>query len=137
MNYININEEKTNNSLEYQQFVRENQGNGFLRIRAYGASEAIPIEGISIIVSTPIGDNNVIFFEGKTDASGMIKRLELPAPKRNSDNLITPKWTIYNIKASYEGSDINYKVNLYDGVCVQQIINMVPDNPVRGYNYGR
>lgn len=137
MNIYNINDDKLKSLLEYQNFKKENEGEGYLRIRAYGASEAIPIEGMNIEVSTAIGDNiKVIFFDGNTDSSGMIEKLNLPAPKKESDNLIAPLKTVYTIKATYNGKEENFNVNLYDGICVQQIINVIPETPVRGYNYG-
>ena len=137
MKTYNINDKEIINSLEYKNFMKENEGEGYLRIRAYGASEAVPIERMKIVVSTLFEDDTrVIFFEGETDSSGMIERLSLPAPKRGEDNLVMPKWTVYDISATYEGKEENFKVNLYDGICVQQIINITPSNIVRGFNYG-
>ena len=137
MNTYNIDDTELNNLNLYQDFIKENAGIGYRRIRAYGASEAVPIEGVNIEVSTLLGYNTkLVFFTGKTDASGMIERLELPAPKEGIDNLIAPKKTVYNIKASYDGTVENIKVNLYDGICVQQIINVVPSTLIRGISYG-
>ena len=137
MNTYNINDKNIDNLLAYQNFIKNNEGVGYLKIRAYGASEAVPIEGVNIEVSTLLGDNTkLIFFTGKTDASGMIKKLALPAPKEGSDNLIAPSKTVYDIKASYSDIEENFKVNLYDGICVQQTINVVPNTLVRGLGYG-
>ena len=137
MNTYNINDEELKSSLEYQEFMKENEGEVYLRIRAYGASEAVPIEGLQIIVSTLVGENTkVIFFDGVTDSSGMIERLSLPAPKRVEDNLVIPRWTVYDISAIYDGKEETFKVNLYDGICVQQIINITPSNLIRGFNDG-
>lgn len=137
MNTYNVNDKSLDNLLEYQEFIKENIGEGFLSIRAYGASEAVPIEGMNIEVSTIIGENTrIIFFDGVTDSSGMIERLSLPAPKEASDNLIAPKRVVYDIRANYDGIEENFKVNLYDGICVQQIINIVPNTLVRGLRYG-
>lgn len=136
MNTYNINDTELNNLLEYQEFVKNNEGVGKLSIRAFGANEAVPIEGVNIEVSTQLEDIKLIFFTGKTDTSGMIEKLELPAPILGSDNLIAPKWTVYNIKAVYNEKEENFKVNLYDGICVQQIINIVPNTIVRGFKYG-
>ena len=137
MKTYNINDTELNNLFEYQEFIKDNEGVGYLKIRAYGASEAVPIEGINIEVSTVLGDNSkLIFYTGITDASGMIERLKLPAPKEVSDNLIAPKKTVYNIKANYNSVEENFKVNLYDGICVEQIINIVPNNVARGISYG-
>lgn len=137
MNTYNINDKNIDNLLAYQNFIKNNEGVGYLKIRAYGASEAVPIEGMNIEVSTLLGDNTrLVFFDDKTDASGMIEKLELPAPKEGSDNLIAPSKTVYDIKANYDGIEENFKVNLYDGICVQQIISVVPNTLVRGLSYG-
>ena len=137
MDIYNINDEELKSSSAYKEFLNKNEKEGYLRIRAYGASEAVPIEGMNIEVSTLIDDNTkVIFYSGTTDSSGMIEKLTLPAPKKDDDNLIIPKGTVYNIKATYDNIIENFKVNLYDGICVQQIINITPDILVRGVSYG-
>jgi len=116
----------------YDKFIKENSGVGKLKIRAYAASEALPVSGLNIIISTIIENSEVIFFRGKTDSSGMIPSISLPAPKLEINNLEIPKTITYNI-TSY--MDINNKsmfnVNMYDGICVVQNINFVP-----GGNYG-
>ena len=62
---MNINEfMKTN---EYPDFIKENSGNGKLKIRAYAASEALPVDGLNIIVSSVINNEEVVFFKGVTD----------------------------------------------------------------------
>ena len=133
---MNINNNEVKNMVEYQEFLKNNEGEGYLEIRAYGASEALPIQGMNIVVTTLIGNMPFIFFEGETDFSGMIEKIKLPAPKKGEDNLVPPRKTVYNIEAIYEGIKEIFEVNLYDGICVQQIINIVPKTLVRGYCYG-
>ena len=71
---MNINEfMKTN---EYMDFIRKNPGIGNLKIRAYTASEALPVSGLNIIVSSIIAGNRIIFYSGKTDTSGMIPNIK-------------------------------------------------------------
>ena len=71
----------------YQQFLKDNPSNGYLRIRAFAANQAIPISNLNITVSKMIDNNNVIFFEGATNSSGLIERITLPVPKIDSNNL--------------------------------------------------
>lgn len=126
---MNINELDKN---IYNKFMSENTGFGNLKIRAYAASEALPVSGLNIIVSSNIDNNNVVFFRGMTDSSGMIETIKLPAPKLNLSNLEVPKTTIYNIEAYMDiNNKSNFSVNMYDGICVVQNINFVP-----GGNYG-
>lgn len=120
---MNINEFK--NTVEYKNFIMNNPGNGNLKIRAYSASEALPVVGLNIVVSSLIGNTRVIFFNGKTDASGMIETINLPAPSL-LDNLEVPKTIKYDIDASMGNTRSNFTINMYDGVCVVQNINFIP-----------
>ena len=96
--------------------------------RAYAANGAVPIEGLKIIVSTKINQNNFIFFEGSTNESGVIEKIVLPAPKINANNLEAPNKLTYEIKASYLNNDIQkvYRVNIYENIYVVQNISIVP-----------
>lgn len=126
---MNINDfMKTN---EYNEFIKNNPGIGKLKIRSYAASEALPVEGLNIVVSIIINNNKIIFFTGKTDGSGMIPTISLPTPSLIS-NLEIPNTIKYDIEAYMDSSNkSNFSVNMYDGVCVLQNINFIP-----GDNYG-
>ena len=123
----NVNDKDFLNSEVYKSFINSNSGVGFLKIRAYAASGAVPISGLSIVVSKDIGGNKVIFFEGVTNDSGVIERISLPAPRIDSDNLVSPILTTYDISAVYEGENKLYRVNVYDGIYVVQNINLTPN----------
>ena len=121
MNTYFINDEKLKNSDFYRKFMENHPGKGNLKIHAYAASEALPVSGLHIVVSTNIDNNKVIFFDGVTDSSGMIQTLSLPTPSLEISNLEVPVGTIYYI----ETDNITYSVNLYDGICVVQNINTI------------
>ena len=125
---MNIDEFKKTN--EYSLFIKNNPGIGNLKIRSYAASEALPVGGLNITVSSVVGNTKVIFYRGVTDSSGMIPTISLPAPSL-IDNLLVPNTIQYDIEASMNGSVSNFSVNMYDGVCVVQNINFIP-----GDNYG-
>ena len=129
MNTYNINDKNFINSDLYKKFISENPSRGSLRIRAYTASGAIPVKGLKVIISTEYDGNNIIFYEGATNESGLIEKISLPTPKLVVDNNETiPKKTTYEILAIYESEDLNkvYKVNMYEDVCVVQNINVAP-----------
>ena len=128
MNTYNINDDNFINSDIYKDFIKENPSRGNLRIRAYTASGALPVSGLKVVISTEYDDSNIIFFEGKTNESGLIEKISLPAPKLITDNLDVPNKTTYEILAIYEKEDLNkvYKVNMYEDVCVIQNINVAP-----------
>ena len=129
--YSIFNEEFLKSSI-YQEFKRLNPGYGNLKIRAYAAREALPVEGVHIIISTIYQNSKIVFFDGYTDSSGMIEKLELPTPLVNSDNLIAPLSISYEIRAEDVNNSMNQllSVNLYDGVCVVQNIHFIPESGV-------
>lgn len=118
---------KTN---EYAEFISKNPGTGNLKIRAYAASEALPLTGLNIIVSSLIDGKKIVFYRGVTDSSGMVPTIKLPAPNL-LDNLEIPNSIKYDIEASIGNNNSSFSVNMYDGVCVVQNINFVP-----GASYG-
>lgn len=123
----NVNDKDFLNSELYRSFINSNPGIGFLKIRAYAASGAVPISGLSVVISKDIGGNKVIFFEGVTNESGVIERISLPVPRMSSDNMIAPILSTYDINTTYEGESRLYKVNVYDDIYVVQNINVTPN----------
>ena len=128
MNTFNINDQEFVNSDIYQNFLRANPSQGFLKIRAYAASQALPITNLKIVVSKMIDNNKVIFFEGNTNESGIIERITLPAPSLNQNNLDAPSSTTYEITATYDEGNLTniYRVNIYENIYVIQTISVVP-----------
>ena len=132
MNTYNFNDESFKNTNIYKQFISANPSLGYLKIRAYTASQALPISNLKIVVSKNIGNTNVIFYEGVTNSSGVIEKINLPAPSQNTDDLVIPTSVSYDIKATYEETTNIYKVNIYENIYVVQTINIVPTMNVMG-----
>lgn len=63
------------------EYLERNCEQGILRVQAFRGQQAIPVEGVAVTVRCPIDKEDVIFFEGYTDASGIIDPIMLPAPK--------------------------------------------------------
>ena len=135
MNTYNFNDSIFRESQLYQEFIRENPSLGFLRIRAYAASGALPISGLRIIISKMIDNNKISFFDGLTNDSGVIERINLPTPKINDNNEVIPKSITYDIEALSDNVNRKYVVNMYDNVYAVQNINVVPNinNGVGGF----
>ena len=123
----NIDDKEFLNSELYKSFINANPGLGFLKIRAYAASQAVPISGMRVVVSKDISGEKVVFFEGVTNESGVIERISLPVPRMGSDNMLAPLITTYDIDTSYDGESRVYKVNVYDDIYVVQNINVTPN----------
>lgn len=133
MNNYNVNDKEFINSNVYKEFLAKNPGLGYLRIRAYTASQAVPISGMNIVVSTLIGKENVTFFEGTTNESGIIDNIALPAPKANPNDMDVPNKITYNITATYGDRRLLYKVDIYENIIVIQNINVIPESQVGEY----
>ncbi len=127
MNTVYITNEEFMKTTTYQNFMRNNTGRGNLKIRAYAASEALPVGGLRVIVSSEVDGYKIVFFEGVTDASGVIQTLSLPTPPLEINNLEVPNTIAYHITAISNGNlTQDFIVNMYDGICVVQNINFVP-----------
>lgn len=86
---------------KYQSFIDENNGTGTLKVQAFVANQAFPLQGIDVKVFKNIGNDKVIFFEGETDSSGIIDDISLPAvvSKEDVEQASDIIYTIYNIEA--------------------------------------
>ena len=122
----------------YNTFIKDNPSKAMLNIRASGASVAVPVSDVKIIVSKDIEDYKVIFYEGYTDISGMINSIGLPTPSITENDLDVPNGQSYDIEAIYEKDNIDrkYTVLMYPGICTVQNINIVPTLSVGGFYYG-
>lgn len=129
MNTYNIKDESFINSPSYQQFLRDNPSRGYLSIRAYAASQAIPISGLRIVISTIIDNNRVIFFEGSTNISGVIEGISLPAPLLAQSDLTVPNKLVYQVEATYGPNSLSkvYDINMYENISVIQNISIAPN----------
>lgn len=134
MNYVSLEDFKKSD--EYQTFIKENPSVGKLKIQAFTAYQSVPIPDTDILISKNINDNNVLFFKGKTDSSGMIENIELPAPVAveiaDIDNI--PKYTVYDITAIHQGFETikKYKVAMFGDVNIIQYIKMILDVGLKG-----
>ncbi len=133
MNNVNIKDSNFISTIVYKNFMIENTGRGILNIRASFANQALPITNLKVVVSKEIENYNVIFYEGVTNISGLIGKISLPTPPKENDDLIAPKTTTYKITALYNNREYTYVVNMYDGICAVQNINIVPSNERKYY----
>ena len=133
MNNVNINDSNFISTIVYKNFMIENTGRGILNIRASFANQALPITNLKVVVSKEIENYNVIFYEGVTNISGLIGKISLPTPPKENDDLIAPKTTTYKITALYNNREYTYVVNMYDGICAVQNINIIPSNERKYY----
>lgn len=114
---INVNDSILKNYKPYEDFLNENKGIGYLKIRAFSASKAVPIKDLKIEVTKEIGEYDILFFSGKTDSSGMINDIALPACNKPKSNLEVPICAVYNMLASKNNFNENfYNIKIYNGI---------------------
>ena len=136
-NRILVTDEALKNDSSYLDFIKNNPGYSTLKVRASAANEAYPIEGVSIVVSKVIGNYDVVFYEGKTDSSGMINNIILPSPRAIQNDMEVPSFTEYQLIAKSEVDDF-YKVYNFSvccGITVIQYINITPKVTEERYGY--
>lgn len=121
---------------EYQRFIEENPDIGFLKVQVFTAYGAIPIADAEVLITQDIGEYKVVFFQGRTDSSGIISDIKLPAPM--ADNVPNPdvllKYTIYNLSVIHTGYETikQYSIGMFGGVRILQYVKMSPEVSLNG-----
>ena len=119
---------------EYQQFITENPDMGYLKVQVFTAYGAIPVADTDILITKDIGQYRVVFFRGRTDSSGIISDIELPAPLATIDPEIAPMYTLYDLTAINEGYETlkKYSVAMFGGIKIIQYVKMTPEIDMGG-----
>ena len=103
----------------YDAFLRRNTALGNLKVQASRAQNALPTEGVRISVIGRFDDARVLFFDGITDADGLITGITLPAPPRaaslQSDD--ARRGALYQVFASHPGFEPEvYEAEIFEGI---------------------
>ena len=116
---------------------------GTLRVRAYTASGALPIEGAVVRVMGAGEDNRLIVFSSLTDRDGLSELMILPTPDKELSLSPGPSelpYSVYDLEISLDGyytKRIN-GLTVFPGINSIQLINMIPGsgNMVEDYPRG-
>lgn len=111
------------------EFLRENDREGELKIQAFKARMAYPVPNVSISVSRSFSDGEHVFFEGRTDESGIIDRIRLPAPPiiNSLSSRMPDNTAVYTVRAfSPDYDDITRLVEIFEGIKSIQPLAMIP-----------
>lgn len=114
----------------YQDFIKQNPSTGSLKIQVTSLSSAVPVGNVEISIYKDIGEFQVLFFKGKTNSSGVIESIVLPAPRSMSfSSLDIPDYSIYYLDAFKEGFQKvqKYNIGVFSNIRVIQNIEMRPD----------
>ena len=128
MNEIFFDSEEFNNDEGCCNFMEMNDGFGLLKVQASTASGAYPLSGVDITITKFIDGNEVVFFKGVTDESGIIDNIRLPAIPSKEEILKESDivYTVYNLKAVYQKDNFEriYDVSIFDNIKVIQPIRV-------------
>ena len=119
-------------SEQYPDFTYENNGVGTVKVQVSAANQAFPLKGIEIEISKEINGDEVVFFTGKTNSSGIIDDIYLPAKKgkKNIESASDIIYTTYIITATNPKTDAikKYDIAVFDGMKIIQPITFSPIN---------
>lgn len=115
----------------YEEFEAANTGGGSLSFMVSTASEALPVEGAAVTVSTRINGAPWEMFGALTNQSGETPARTLPAPSKSlsqdEDNEVQP-FSLYDATVSAEGftTVILRDIPVFDGVRSIQRVALIP-----------
>ena len=116
--------------ITYEQFQRENTGDGVLRVQASAGGGSIPLSNVNIVVYRDFADGRHVFYTVVTNSDGVADGMILPAPPRQNSvegNGQSP-FSSYSVNASREGlrTEVIENVPVFSGVKSIQPINLAP-----------
>lgn len=114
--------------LTYAEFLQKNPYRGGLKIQAFRGNQAFPVPDVRVRVSRRFSDGERVFFEGVTDANGIIDGIELPAPSRQDS--LTPdgplSTAVYDLRADHPlYQPIAVQLAVYEGTTAIQPLRLL------------
>lgn len=114
-------------SEKYPDFISENDGIGTLKVQVYTANQAYPLADVEIKIVKEINNNTVTFFTGKTNSSGIIDNISLPAkkPLKEIESALDITYTTYLLTATnpYTKQVKDFEIAVFAGMKIIQPIN--------------
>ena len=115
---------------------------GTLRVRAYTAKGALPVEGATVRITGASEQNGQIAYSSITDRDGLSDLFTLPAPSVDYSLAPSPAelpYAVYNLDISapgYYSKRIN-GLTVFSGINSVQLINMIPGSGNMAEDYPR
>ena len=119
--------------------MAEEKSQGYLIVKVSTASEAIPVENVTIVIQGNDADNQNVFFSEITNREGITKKLTLPAPQKIFSNAPSPAerpYSTYNIDVYKEGYYPQHYngVPIFEGITAIQNARIIPIAEFDGKN---
>lgn len=111
-------------TISYDEFLRRNTATGRLKIQASRAQSALPTEGVRISVIGRFSDARVLFFDGLTDADGIIEGILLPAPPAAASlqSQTARRGALYQVFANHP----DYEPEVYEAEIFDEVNAILP-----------
>ena len=114
-------------TVSYDEFLRRNTAIGKLKVQASRAQGALPTEDVRISIIGNFSDARVLFFDGLTDADGLITGILLPAPPRTAS--LQPdtagRGAVYQLFATHPDFEPEvYEIEIFEGVNAIQPVSL-------------
>lgn len=111
----------TSTDMSYDEFLVRNPGIGYLKIQASRARQAIPTPAVRILITQDFQNMRVLFFDGQTDADGLIEGIPLPAPPKDGSldahNFVPG--AVYQVYANHpQFEPQRYQVEIFENITV-------------------
>lgn len=115
---------------------------GTLRVRAYTAGGALPVEGAIVRVFGASEDTRFQAFQSITDRDGLSEKFTLPAPDvalSLTPNPSQTPYSLYDIEISKDGYYTKHikGLTVFPGISSVQLVNMTPGSGNMVENYPR
>ena len=105
--------------MPYDVFLVRNPGIGYLKIQASRARKAIPVPAVHILIIQDFQNVRVLFFDGQTDADGIIDGIPLPAPPKSGslDAQNPVPGAVYQVYANHpQFEPKRYQVEIFEDI---------------------
>ena len=108
-------------------FLQANPDEGTLRVQVFRGDQSIPVENVRVVISRRLGGQDHVFFQGSTNASGIIDPIVLPVPSRTLS--LRPgephPYATYDLRAAHpQFQPLETTVDVYQGVKTVQPIQL-------------
>lgn len=104
----------------FESFRQRNTKSGFLRVQIFAGPQTIPVPDANVLVTRDFIDGARRFASGKTDASGILDGIVLPAPDGSLAQQpgTTPPYALYDIQVSHPDyrTEIYKQVPIFEGI---------------------
>lgn len=111
--------DQPNAAMSYDEFLRRNPAVGYLKVQASRARGALPTPGVRTSVIGHFSDARVLFFDGVTDADGIITGISLPAPPRAASlqSRDPRRGAVYQVYATHpDFAPAYYEIEIFEDI---------------------